>query len=164
MTKLHLSIVAILALMLTFACSSKPDPKLQEAFGIHEQAVAAAGEVETMLDEADGLLMKIKAAMDNIPDTASAQSEKYLNMAGAITQLQTFRPNYEKWEEALVEVPGFAHDHDHADGHHEHKEAPEHVKNMSPDEILGLQKNYLVEIEGLKGALEMALEKANGLL
>lgn len=161
MTKINLSIVAILALMLAISCSSKPDPKLQEAFGIHEQVVATAGEVENMLGDVDNMMTSIKGKLEGMAD--SAGSETAMKLGAALTQLQSFRGNYEKWEDALVEVPGIKHDHDHGDGH-EHKAIPDHIKNMKPEEILGLQKNFLVEIEGLKGALQMAMEQAKTLL
>lgn len=162
MTKINLSIVAILALLLAVSCSSKPDPKLQEAFGVHEQAITVAGEVVGMLDEADNLMASIQAKMAAMPDTANP--EEAMKLGAAMTQLQSFRATYEKWDEALVEVPGIKHDHSHDHHDHAHKPIPDHIKNMKPEEIMGLQQNFLVEIEGLKGALEMAIKDAKSLL
>jgi ABC-type Fe3+-citrate transport system substrate-binding protein len=164
MTKLNLSIVVLFAMLLAVSCSKKVDPKLQEAFSVHLKAVAASGEVKTMLGSADELIGKIQTAISGIADTDTAQAANMMKMTSAITQLQSFRPNFEQWEESLVEVPGVEHKHDHADGSHEHKPIPEHVKNMTPDQILGLQKNLLVEVEGLKGALEMTIKSAQELL
>jgi len=163
MNNIRVSIISLLAIMLVISCSKKPDPVLQEAFSVHEKAVAASGEVESMLTEADQMIAKLQTAFGNLAE--DSDSTMGMKIGAAVTQLQFFRPNYDKWEDALIEVPGIEHDHDHSHGgHHEHKPIPEHVKNMAPAEILALQKEFLVKIEGMKGALQTAMEGAKGLL
>lgn len=163
MNNIRISIIALLALMLVISCSKKPDPVLQEAFGVHEKVVAASGEVESMLTEADQMIAKLKAAYGNLTEESDSTME--MKIGAAVTQLQFFRPNYQKWEDALVEVPGIEHDHDHSHGgHHEHKPIPDHIKNMAPTEILALQKEFLVQIEGMKGALQTAMKAAGSML
>ena len=71
---------------------SNKDPKLKEAFEVHEQYVKVATESLKLLD--------------NLP--AENVSRQKLNL------------KLEQWGENIIEVPGFPHNHNHAFGHHHH--------------------------------------------
>ncbi|MFK7971901.1 MAG: hypothetical protein AB8F95_16155 [Bacteroidia bacterium] len=164
MTNSNIFFIAILGLLLTtIACEKEPDPKLQEAFKVHLNSIEVQGQVKEMLNESDLILARLTEAFKALDLKVNAERGNMISMAA--TSLQSFRPSYAKWEEALVEVPGIEHAHDHADGeHHHHAAVPDHIKNMSPDQVLQLQKDLLVKIEGLRGALEMAISDAKQVL
>ena len=86
------------------SCSSgnEKSPELIEANRLHLEAMKISENIERRLDSLAPL------AKDNL--------EK--------SRIDSLKNLIEVWEENVIEVPGFAHAHDHAHGAHEHKAAP----------------------------------------
>ncbi|HKK77474.1 MAG TPA: hypothetical protein VJ953_20510 [Saprospiraceae bacterium] len=118
---LLLSVVAFF----TSACTttSEEDKLMQEAFNIHQEAMQVANETRALL-------------------TATDQTRK---------DLQSIRNRLERWEDDLVEVPGFEHDHDHSHDHdHDHSHS---TLELLPEDMLAIQKEFLDSIRVLKSDL-----------
>jgi ABC-type nickel/cobalt efflux system permease component RcnA len=124
---LFLSIVLLFA----YACTttSEDDKLMEEAFNIHEQAMQIAKETKDLLASTD-------------------QNQ---------TGLSSIRERLERWEDDLVEVPGFehehehSHDHDHGHGHdHDHSHS---TLDLLPADMLAVQKEFLDSIRVIKSDL-----------
>jgi hypothetical protein len=108
---------------------------LQEAYQIHNEAVEKA----TILEE------KIRAhslQSDHAHDTLDA-------LAAAL----------EHWKSDLVEVPGFDdhdHQHDHATHDHNHDHPAHHApaKDLTPNQILAIQREFKDQIDSLTNAFD----------
>jgi hypothetical protein len=115
--------------------SSNEKRVLQEAYQIHNEAVEKA----TILEE------KIRAhslQSDHARDTLDA-------LAAAL----------EIWKSDLVEVPGFDdhdHHHDHATHDHNHDHHAHHAaaKDLTPTQILAIQRESKVQIDSLTNAFD----------
>jgi hypothetical protein len=124
-------------LALTFiltACSNdkaKSD-KLIEANKAHLESVAIHENVET------GLHVMKKLA-ETKRDSLRLQ------------KLDSLQDLIELWEEGMIEVPGFEHEHHHEKGgHHSHKPAPQ----MTDESMLEYQLNAKAAIEALQKDLK----------
>ena len=125
------------ALALTFiltACSNdkaKSD-KLIEANKVHLESVAILENVESGLH-----------VMKKLAETK--QDSLRLHKLDSLENL------IELWEEGVVEVPGFEHEHHHEKGgHHEHKPTPQ----MTDESMLEYQLNAKEAIESLQRDLK----------
>ena len=148
--------VTLIVFMGLLACKTpnpKDDPVLQEAFKIHEQAVKMYKQVNEMLSSTDDLIAEIKG--DDTDSTFAARKTTVISDAASL------KADLLKWEESLVEVPGFDHDHDHdhGEGGHHHAKIPEHVKKMAPAEMLKLQQSYKLSIDQLNVATQKLLDR-----
>ena len=139
----HIFIGLCLGLALT-ACSEKKDPKMEEAGKIHLEAMkieeTIAEEIETA-DSLENILVEKKKSLKDATTIASIDS--------TIAAINRTQAAFEEWEENLVEVPGLAHEHHHGEGeehHHDHKPAPD----LSPDQMLEIQKATKANIEKIK--------------
>lgn len=110
----------------TFACSSQQDKNdiLSEANRVHLQAAEIHHRLENQLDSAK---------------TATHDSSR-IKMLDSLSNL------VELWEESMIEVPGFEHEHDHSGGHHHHKPAP----SMTDESMLEYQQNAHTAIRELE--------------
>lgn len=121
-----------LALILVLGASScsrqnEKSPELIEANRLHLEAMKISVQLEQKLDSLSTL------AKD---DVAKSQLDSLKKLIGV-------------WEESMIEVPGFAHAHDHAHGAHEHKSAPP----MTDESMLDYQRQSREAIVELKEAL-----------
>lgn len=121
-----------LALILVLGASScsrqnEKSPELIEANRLHLEAMKISVQLEQKLDSLSTL------AKD---DVARSQLDSLKRLIGV-------------WEENMIEVPGFAHAHDHAHGAHEHKSAPP----MTDESMLDYQRQSREAIVELKEAL-----------
>ena len=121
-----------LALILVLGASScsrqnEKSPELIEANRLHLEAMKISVQLEQKLDSLSAL------AKD---DVAKSLLDSLKRLIGV-------------WEENMIEVPGFAHAHDHAHGAHEHKSAPP----MTDESILDYQRQSREAIVELKEAL-----------
>ena len=121
-----------LALILVLGASScsrqnEKSPELIEANRLHLEAMKISVQLEQKLDSLSTL------AKD---DVAKSQLDSLKKLIGV-------------WEENMIEVPGFAHAHDHAHGAHEHKSAPP----MTDESMLDYQRQSREAIVELKEAL-----------
>jgi hypothetical protein len=117
---LFLSIVLLFA----YACTttSEDDKLMEEAFNIHEQAMQVAKETKDLL--------------------ASTDQNK--------TGLSSIRERLERWEDDLVEVPGFDHDHEHS---HDHDHGHHAELELLPEDMLAIQQELLDSIKAIRSDL-----------
>lgn len=111
-------------LVVLFACGSgdkRSDELLKVAARLHNEAVSKAGELEAKLNKA-GIA----------PDS-----------------IEIFKQALSEWKANLIEVPGNDHhDHDHNHGH-DHHHHHKHDVELSPSEMLSIQKVLLHQIDSL---------------
>jgi hypothetical protein len=121
-------LLALLPATVFFACSpeKKKNDILIQANHLHIESVAIHAEVTKEL-------AAIKLA------TPGAKSEKALDSLNRLLKI---------WEQSLVEVPGFEHDHEGHD--HHHNAAPK----MTDQSMLEYQQNTKDAIEDLSKALK----------
>ncbi|MET7255190.1 hypothetical protein [Dyadobacter fermentans] len=89
--------------------------------------------------------MKISVQLEQKLDSLSTLAKDDV----AKSQLDSLKRLIGVWEENMIEVPGFAHAHDHAHGAHEHRSAPP----MTDESILDYQRQSREAIVELKEAL-----------
>ena len=117
------------AVILAAGCGSHPtDPQLEQAFQFHQQAIDVNKAIQEQLQSADQYDPKTNA----------------------------LRQRLAVWEENLVEVPGFEHEHDHGGAHHHHhhhNSGPE----VTPEHMLNIQKEFLDSIRAIQEDLQLIL-------
>lgn len=119
-----------LAICLIAASCSRQDeksPQLVEANRLHLEAIEISKELEVQLES-----LSLQAKDD---------VEK--------SQIDSLKTLINVWEENVIEVPGFAHAHDHAHGAHSHKSAPP----MTDESMLDYQQQSREAIMELKEAI-----------
>ncbi len=90
--------------------------------------------------------MKIHKNMEEYLKAKKREAIKNNNSI-AINKLDSISKILELWEEGIIEVPGFPHEHHHEKGeHHEHKAAPQ----MTDASMLEYQENSKQAIEQLQ--------------
>lgn len=129
MTRYLIAAVALLS----FACEeSQPDPLMNKAFDLHEEAIL-------------------------IHDSLEHELEKFAEMALSSEKdslLQAIQEASATWEGNLVEVPGFEHHHDHDHGHdhdHAHDHSGSDMSDLPAEEMVSLQQAMLNEARNLLG-------------
>ncbi|MGD1947433.1 MAG: hypothetical protein ACFB0A_14505 [Croceivirga sp.] len=141
-------ILSIGMLLVLLSCGeAKKSPELEEAFKIHNEALAIRGEMSKKLSE-------LQANKDSIFVETHAAT------------LSAIGTSLEEWDEQLVEVPGFEHEHDHS-GHdhseHDHSEHDhsEHDHNhdhneqeLTPKQHLEVQQQLLEDITAIAEKIE----------
>lgn len=117
----------LLAIFLTtFSCNRRGEnsPQLIEANRLHLEAIEISKQLEQNLD--------------NLSMRAKDDVEK--------SEIDSLKNLIEVWEENLIEVPGFPHDHAHEAHSHEHKTAPP----MTDESMLDYQRQSREAIVELK--------------
>ena len=111
---------------------------MQQAFEIHEEAVAVHKQTEAKL-------------------TKLTSNEDSLFVSTYKVELNSISNSLKSWEEQLVEVPGFEHehsghdhDHDHDHEHHHHHDQP----NLTPAQHLEVQQHLLKEIQAIEKRID----------
>ena len=122
------STLALILVLGAPSCSRRNEksPDLIEANRLHLEAMKISGQLEQQLDSLS------ERAKDNL----------------AKSQLDSLKNLIEVWEENTIEVPGFAHAHDHAHGPHSHKSAPP----MTDESMLDYQRQSMEAIVELREA------------
>lgn len=123
-----LVIVLFLSLLLSYGCSSNEthDPVLTQANHVHVEALDLHEAIELKLDS-----LRAQAADRPSP------------------RLDSLTEALAEWESRLIEVPGFEDQHDHEGHDHDHNLAPE----LTPDQMLAVQREFLKEIKVLEQSL-----------
>jgi len=123
------STLALILILGASSCSrqNEKSPELIEANRLHLEAMKISEQLEQKLDS-----LSVQAK-DNV----------------AKSQLDSLKNLVEVWKENMIEVPGFAHAHDHAHGAHSHKSAPP----MTDESMLDYQRQSREAIAELKEAL-----------
>lgn len=132
--KLLLPIIGIITLLSACGDKKQTNPDLQQAFEIH-------GEALKIYNSARDQIAVLKANTDSIFVAT------YANDLNAISN------SLEEWDEQLVEVPGFDHDHDHAEhdhadhDHSDHDHDHDEHQELTPEQHLAVQQQLLEEIK-----------------
>jgi hypothetical protein len=153
-----LGILTLVTLIWACGNSLKDDPKVKEAGKIHLEASEIQEEIEPMVEQIDSLNSVLTDKKKTLADSSAKQADE------VIAALSKVKTDFEDWEANVFEVPGVEHDHEHAEGehhhHHDHKPAPD----LTPDQMLDVQKEMLKTIQGLKETLNQNMDKAKTLL
>lgn len=135
------SVLWLLGIIL-IACNGssqkEPDPKLTEAFAIHEHALH-------VLDSLEQVLASVE--VDSLPTTQQVA-------------IKEIKEEIEAWESNLVEVPGFEHEHDHdheGHDHHHHDATSDQMADLPPQDMLDAQQAFLDELHKIGQRIPVAL-------
>ena len=151
-----------LSLAFLSACGTKQDPLLQEAAQVHNQAIAVHDEVMKQLEDAQQLTQKLKARRESADSTGRAAID------GLIAEMDSSQKAMDTWMNEVVEVPGEeGHNHSHvhkkAENHdhaHDHAAQPE----VTPQQMLDIQKEMKKNIEKIQADLTQQMEAAKKML
>jgi len=129
------AIAGAFCLFLLNSCSDEKTKSkaLIEANKVHLESVAVHESVEKEIEE------KKKSAAAN-------------NTSGILLKLDSLHNLVELWEEGIIEVPGFEHEHHHGKGEHHNEHKP--VPQMTDESMLEYQRNTKVAIEELQKDLK----------
>ena len=155
-------------LVMQLACSNEAEQKakalFEQASKVHHEAVEVHNAVMKDMSQLAELKTKL-TEKQNAADSAQKQA-----IAQAITDLENVEGKMKEWMKNLVEVPGDEHHehegHNHEGHDHEGHEHHDHeaAKNLTPDQVLELQKEAKTNIEAIRQELANAVENAKKLL
>ena len=140
----------LLSAYLFSACGDNKDPKMEEAGKVHLEAMAIEESIHEQIEGIDSLKIVLSDKKKTLTDAAAIAS-----LDSAVAALDAVAGSFETWEESVVEVPGLPHEHHHHEGeehHHDHKPAPD----LTPEQMLEVQKESKTNIEKVKSDLEKA--------
>ena len=155
--KSFLLAAAAAVLMLAAGCGEEQSATLKEAISVHDEVVRLSNELhESLVAELGEKADEIQAAFAE-GDTALAQQLQRLE-----AELSALDLRFHEVSEAVVEVPGHAHDcgHDHEHGHdhdHAHDHGASSLEGMSDEAILEIQQALKESMEAIRAELK-ALE------
>jgi hypothetical protein len=155
--KSFLLAAAAAVLMLAAGCGEEQSATLKEAISVHDEVVRLSNELhESLVAELGEKADEIQAAFAE-GDTALAQQLQRLE-----AELSALDMRFHEVSEAVVEVPGHAHDcgHDHEHGHdhdHAHDHSASSLEGMSDEAILEIQQALKESMEAIRAELK-ALE------
>lgn len=129
------------------ACHTHEDsPTIKEAVEVHKNMRTLYQDLESIAEAKKQEYMEAMDQAKQNADTASAEQLVKFN-----EQLESIHHDLASWKENLVEVPGHCF---HAEGEpHEHHDQP-HLKDLSEEEILELQKELENQLKQLEGKLK----------
>ena len=150
---------AAAVIMLVAGCGEEQSATLKEAISVHDEVVRLSNELhESLVAELGEKADEIQAAFAE-GDTALAQQLQRLE-----AELSALDLRFHEVSEAVVEVPGHAHDcgHDHEHGHdHDHDHSHDHgaasLEGLSDEAILEIQQALKESMEAIRDELK-ALE------
>lgn len=155
--KSFLLAAAAAVLMLAAGCGEEQSATLKEAISVHDEVVRLSNELhESLVAELGEKADEIQAAFAE-GDTALAQQLQRLE-----AELSALDLRFHEVSEAVVEVPGHAHDcgHDHEHGHdhdHSHDHGAASLEGLSDEAILEIQQALKESMEAIRAELK-ALE------
>ncbi len=155
--KSFLLAAAAAVLMLAAGCGEEQSATLKEAISVHDEVVRLSNELhESLVAELGEKADEIQAAFAE-GDTALARQLQRLE-----AELSALDMRFHEVSEAVVEVPGHAHDcgHDHEHGHdhdHAHDHSASSLEGMSDEAILEIQQALKESMEAIRAELK-ALE------
>lgn len=155
--KSFLLAAAVAVLMLAAGCGEEQSATLKEAISVHDEVVRLSNELhESLVAELGTKADEIQAAFAE-GDTALAQQLQRLE-----AELSALDLRFHEVSEAVVEVPGHAHDcgHDHEHGHdhdHSHDHGAASLEGLSDEAILEIQQALKESMEAIRAELK-ALE------
>ena len=160
--KSFLLAAAAAVLMLAAGCGEEQSATLKEAISVHDEVVRLSNELhESLVAELGEKADEIQAAFAE-GDTALAQQLQRLE-----AELSALDLRFHEVSEAVVEVPGHAHDcgHDHEHGHdHDHDHDHDHAHDHSASSLEGLSDEAILEIQqALKESMEAIRDELKAL-
>ena len=163
-----ISIFSAVALMLAFAACESAEKKaekalLAEAATAHNSAIALHDEVMPLFSEVETQKKRINARLTELNAAAKKDEATIAVYVKAFESLGSAEMHMREWMENLVEVPGNEehHHHEHGEGHehHDHDAAPQ----LTPQQMLDVQKASLTAIGDIKTETLQALTAARAL-
>ena len=160
--KSFLLAAAAAVLMLAAGCGEEQSATLKEAISVHDEVVRLSNELhESLVAELGEKADEIQAAFAE-GDTALAQQLQRLE-----AELSALDLRFHEVSEAVVEVPGHAHDcgHDHEHGHdHDHDHDHDHAHDHSASSLEGMSDEAILEIQqALKESMEAIRDELKAL-
>ncbi len=131
--QLLMLMLGITALLSACGDTKQKNEDLQQAFELHTEAVKIRQMTEDQMTQ-------LQANKDS------------LFVATYTKDLQSISQSLEAWDEQLVEVPGFEHDHDHSDhdhSDHDHHHHHDEQQDLTPKQHLEVQQHLLQEIQAI---------------
>jgi hypothetical protein len=125
---------------------------LQEAKAIHNQAYAVQQELDGMMAEVAEHKNALQMRLSSINAEENAMGEEEIEpLKNLLLEVENLTDELTAWKAELVEVeiPGEEHDHDHEghDHNHDHSHGP--ALEITPDQMLELQKEQKALIEAI---------------
>lgn len=159
----NLLFIGLLAFV--FACGGKDEKAeaiYKEAAVLHNEAVAIHDSVMRTMKQINDLKVQLSAQKDSL----SGKNDSLANgLQDKIGEIEALSQEMSAWMTSLVEVPGNEHDHHHHEGE-EHKEGEEEHKHehgakveVTPEQMLEIQKETKANIIKIKDKASAILEK-----
>lgn len=159
-------IVSLLFGIFVLTGCNSADPAAQkiykEASMIHNEAVTIENTVKEKIASLDEVMAQLSTQIEATTDSVAAAP-----LQAIATELTGLKDSYGLWAGSVIEVPGQEHDHDHGHDHEGHDHSHDHDNagmDMSPEDMLELQKELKTKIQEIDGNLTTALDKAKAAL
>lgn len=160
------NILFIALLAFAVACGGKDEKTeaiFREAGALHNEAVAIHDSLMPLMKGINTL----KASLSAQKDSLVGKNDSLANQLQAqISEIETTSQEMSAWMGNLVEVPGNEHEHHHHEGE-EHKEGEEGHKHehgakvdVTPEQLLDIQKEAKVTILKIKESVISILNKS----
>jgi len=141
---------------LLFSCGNtaktpSDDPMLKEANDYHLKAMAVEKEIKPLFEE-------LRNQKNGIQVQGRALTKEEMDFVDYVNKMETI---YGNWEGNRLEVPGFEHEHDHSHHGHDHGHDHHHGPDvqLTPEQMLEVQKESFDDIKIIKEKLESFLNK-----
>jgi ABC-type nickel/cobalt efflux system permease component RcnA len=152
----------LLALFILFSCGGKDEKTealLKEAAQWHNEAVAIHKELMPKMKEIEALKAKLTAQKDSL---IGKEDNTVSQLEVQIMDLENISKEMKEWMENIVEVPNNEEHHHHHEGEeHEHDHKHEHGAkiDLTPEQMLEVQKEMKANILKIQGKVKAILEK-----
>lgn len=133
---------------------------MEEAGKIHLAAMEVEEAIAKEIEQSDSLKNLLSEKKKTLKDAALIAQ-----IDSAVVSLDQVHKAFHEWQENLVEVPGLPHEHHHhgeGEGHHHHDHKP--APDLTPDQMLEVQREIKANIEKIKADWDRAKETAQKLL
>jgi predicted glycoside hydrolase/deacetylase ChbG (UPF0249 family) len=151
-------LIYILSLLI-FACGGKDEKSeaiLKEAAKLHNEAVAVHDSLMPMMKKINELESQLSVKKDSLV----GKNDSLANQVQAeIVNMEAISAEMKTWMESIVEVPGNEEHHHHEGDGHEHKHDHSEKVEVTPDQMLEIQKEMKVNILKIKEKVKNVLDK-----
>lgn len=133
----------------------KDNPLLKEAAAIHNESIKVEAELKPQIEA-------LKQVQNQLNVQGRELTEEELNLS---TKVDGLMNSLSFLEENHIEVPGFGHDdhegHDHSGHDHDHDHDHSAPLDLSPEEMLAVQKEFRDSVMSLKARVETINQLVN---
>jgi hypothetical protein len=148
------------------ACSSGLSEEelaiLKEAAAVHDEAYAKQKEIDGLMVQLVEYRNFFMAGLANNNERESQVLDDVTteDMKSILVEIQSIEESLLVWKEDFteVEIPGEEHDHDHGDHDHGHSHAP--AADITPAQMLDLQRGQKALIESIHERVLQVLERS----